>query len=141
MRLQISIQKLAKIATVYLLIALIGIGLYSAKQASNGAYNEWVTVAEGVVTHKMIILKEPYFVINDRQVLVDNNTYQKFKINDKISLGRNVDRMPVWRIILAFFSCISAGFASIVISVNFLIWLYCHSDNESYFKYFKKSFN
>lgn len=141
MIIQISIQKLAKIITVYLFITLIGIGLYSAKQASNGAYEEWVTVADGVITNKIVVLGDSYLVINDKQVKVDSETYQTSKVNDKISLGHNVDRMPAWRVILAFLSCVVVGIASLIISINFLIWLYCHSDSESYFKYFKKSFS
>lgn len=140
MLVEISIQKIAKLITVYLFVFLLGLGLFFTKQANDDTFKEWVVVADGTITNKKVVNEQPYFVINDKQVLVDASTYQKFKVNDKTSLGHLEDKMPAWKVILALLSCLATLIVGAVISINFLIWLYCHSDSESYFEYFKESF-
>lgn len=137
MQIKVSRQNLARIAAIYIIIFIIGAGWYTFYQSKHGAYNERVTVAEGIVDRKYIAQNQTYFEINKYPVSVDEKTYKNIKIGEQVTLGHDENKLSSFRVLHTVISMFVTILFSLFIFVCWLIWLFNHSDSKTFIKYLK----
>jgi hypothetical protein len=122
---------------MYLFILFIGSGLYTFYKAEQGAYDKWITTAEGVVDRKYISEQQTYLEINKSPVAVGEETYKTTKVGEKVTLGRDKRDIGELRGFHMIISLFISAIALLIVAISWLIWLFCHSDSKTYLQYFR----
>lgn len=135
MQIKVSKQRLARIATLYLLIFVIAGGWYTAYQASQGAYQQWVTTDEGIIETKFIYEDKPHFRMNDKSVYVSKEIYDRYEKGQRVSLGHNKDTLSDFRILHVIISIVISLIVACYLTIRWLDWIYNHSDSETFIEY------
>lgn len=137
MQIKVSRQNLARIAAIYVVIFIIGAGWYTLYQSRHGAYNERVTVAEGIVDRKYITQNQTYFEINKYPVSVDEKTYKTTKVGEQVTLGHEENKLSDLRVFHAVISMAVTLLFALFMLICWLIWLFNYSDSKTFIKYLK----
>lgn len=98
--------------------------------------DNYVTVAEGIVTSKVVMGGNPYLIIDKKHHLVDLASYSNAEKGNEITLSKK-ERTPLQELILiiSFVSMLISIVGLVGLFVAFICWLNDDDTNKSYFKY------